>query len=562
MSTALESSLAEPHLHTHPAQPVGRIGRWLSTHYRWIATGTLAAGLLAYGWTTDWFPSSNSVSVASLVTYEVKPKDLPVTVIERGSLDSQVNLQVHCEVDDVRSDGINGTPIVWVITNGSSVSKGDLICELDASAIRAELDEQILGTEESRSLHIQAEANLENQVIQNQTAEDKAKLDVELARLELEMFTHEKMGSHQLAVEAIERQIDDLSNQILASEMSMKLKRNEKSGIESLFKLGYAGKSEMDRSVLSHLQAEAEYAANLNKLQTQLASKEKLDTFEKRMQLLELKGQLSTAEQNLNQVLITNKAKMVQMRALLASRSEQLKKKEERLKRYQDQMAKCKIFAPQDGMVAYATSSRDAEIAEGVPVRPRQHILSIPNLRSMQVKTSVHESVLDRVQPGLKANITVDAFPDRSYTGTVKSVAVLPEQSYYSDVKAYETIITVDEDVYQLKPGMTAVCEVDIAHFPQVHAVPLQAIVQRGGRNWVYVQSGNEVKRRKVELGASNDQYVSITEGVQVGERVVLNPAALVESHQDTNNLESTEPAEPAAATFAASIAEEPTTIN
>ncbi len=510
---------------------------------KWGAPAVIFGCAFLLAWSNQWFGLFAETAKSNFLTYRVEPRDLPITIIERGNLESQTDLQVFCEVDDVRSDGINGTPIVWLISNGASVAKGDLICELDSTAIQAELDEQVLDTEEARSEFIQAEANLENQEIVNQTAEDKARLDLELAKLELEMFEHKEMGSHKLAVEAIERQIDDINNDILAAEMNLKLRRNEKVGIESLFKLGYAGKSEMDRSVLSYLQAEGDYAAALNKLQTQIASREKLASFDRRMQQMELKGKLTTAEQNLKQVVVTNKARMAQMRGILTSRTEQLKKEEERLERYQKMLANCKIYAPQTGMVAYASpsSSRDPEIAEGMPVRPRQHILSIPNLQSMQVETSVHESVLDRIQTDMKVNVTVDAFPDRSYTGTVKSVAVLPESSYYSDTKTYKTLITIDEDVYQLKPGMTAVCEVNVDYLPQVNAVPIQSIVQRAGNNWIYVQNGNSVEKRPVSVGASNDQFVVISEGVEVGDLVILNPGTL---QDDSSESELSQPVE------------------
>ncbi|MCA9134369.1 MAG: hypothetical protein KDA45_14470, partial [Planctomycetales bacterium] len=363
---------------------------------KWMVAALLLAGLVGFAWHKNWFLGGSQGATAGLLTFQVEPRDLPITVIERGQLESQTNLPVYCEVDDYRSDGINGTTIIWIIANGASVSKGDLICELDSSAIRAELDEQILDTEEAKSAFIQAQANLKNQAISNQTSLEKAELDVTLAELELEMFQDPDTGSHQLALATIQRQIEDLNNEILAAEMNLKLRRNDNSGIESLFKLGYAGKSELDRSVLSLLQAEGDYAAKLNKLNTQMASLQNLDSFEKKMQKLQLEGKLRTAQQNLQQVALTNEARLAQMTGVLATRTEQLAKEEERLKRYQTQFANCKIYAPQDGMVAYAprASNRDADIGEGTAVRLRQQIFSIPNLRQMQVETSIHESAL------------------------------------------------------------------------------------------------------------------------------------------------------------------------
>ncbi len=534
------------------------------TRLKWLLLLPLIGGVVIYGRRNAWFGGASSGSSSTLLTYEVVPRDLPITVIERGHLESQTNVQVFCEVDDYRSDGINGTTIIWMIPNGTSVSKGELICELDSSAIQAELDEQILDTEEAKSAFIQAQANLKNQSIENQTSFEKAELDVKLAELELEMFEDPTTGSHQLALEAIERLIDDLNNEILAAEMNLKLRRNETSGIESLFKLGYSGKSELDRAVLSLLQAEGDYAAKLNKLNTQMASRQKLENFEKKMQVLQLEGNLRTCVQNLEQVRLTNEAKIAQMQGILTSRTEQLTKEEERLKRYQDQYAKCKIYAPQDGMVAYAppASSRDPEIAEGAAVRLRQLIFSIPNLRSMQIETSIHESALDRIQPGLSVKVTVDAFADRSYIGTVKSVAVLPERSYYSDTQKYKTVISIDEDVYQLKPGMTAVCEVNVDYLPSVKAIPIQAVVQRGGQNWLYLQQKDQVERRKVDLGPSNDQYVTVTNGVDIGDLVVLNPGGLIDEAGETQSMQDAVAEQQQADAKLVATTEEPSVIN
>ncbi len=559
MSTIVESS----DMHHSERGPLTRRTAIFKGRARWLLALLMVVGAGTYGWQSNWFGTSTGPSTVGLVTFEVAPRDLPITIIERGSLESQTNLQVFCEVDDYRSDGVSGTTIIWIIPNGTSVSQGDLICELDSSAIQTELDEQILDTEEAKSAFIQAQANFKNQSIDNQTSLEKAELDVKLAQLELEMFKDPKSGSHQLALEAIQRQIEDLNNEILAAEMNLKLARNDNTGIESLFKLGYAGKSELDRSVLSLLKAEGDYAAKLNKLNTQMASFQKLNHFERQMQELTLEGRVSTTVQNLKQVALTNDAKLAQMQGIQASRTEQLAKEEERLKRFERQLVNCKVYAPQDGMVAYAppASSRDAEITEGTPVRLRQHIFSIPNLRKMQVETSVHESALDRIQPGLKVDVTVDAFADRAYTGTVKSVAVLPERSYYSDAQKYKTVITIDEDVYQLKPGMTAVSEVKIDYLPGVKAIPIQAIVQRAGQNWLYVKRQDQVERRQVALGLSNDQYVIVTDGVDVGDLVVLNPSGLIDDAKLNRAIEETLAEEPTE-TLVASNDEDPNAIN
>ena len=312
------------------------------------------------------------------------------------------------------------------------------------------------------------------------------------------------------------------------------LKTNEKRGIETLFKLGYAGKHQLDQSQLDLLQSESQYAAKVNKLNTQIATLEKKRKYEKQMEELKLKGKLETAVRKVEQVGRNNEALLAQAKAARDAADEFMKKAEERLERYRKQVELCTIKAPQDGMVAYATADRyyGEEIREGASVRPRQKILSLPNLSTMQVKTSVHESVLDQVKPGLSVGVRVDAFPDRLHPGTVKSVAVLPDQGGYfgSDTKVYQTIITIDEPVERLKPGMTAVTEIHVDRLEKVLAVPVQAIVQVGKESACYVaEQDGTPQRRVVKLGRTNDKLVQILDGVGPGQRVVLNPMAIAE---------------------------------
>ena len=221
-----------------------------------------------------------------------------------------------------------------------------------------------------------------------------------------------------------------------------------------------------------------------------------------------------------------------------------LAKEVELLERYRQQLEKCKIYAPQDGMVAYhvegAVVGGSTSIAEGVAVRDRQPLLTLPDLKRMQVKTAVHESVVDQVRAGQRATVRLDAYPELVYEATVESVAVLPDPGGWmsSDTKVYETIVTIDEDVNRLKPGMTAVVEIHIDHLTDVLCAPVQALVQRGHSTWCYVARDGEIEQRFVEQGRTNDKFIEIRAGLSQGEVVVLNPS-VIERMPDSNNRRS-----------------------
>jgi HlyD family secretion protein len=149
----------------------------------------------------------------------------------------------------------------------------------------------------------------------------------------------------------------------------------------------------------------------------------------------------------------------------------------------------------------------------------------------MQVKTSVHESVQNQISEGLPATIRIDAVNDRSYAGSVKSIGVLPDQGSWhnSDTKMYETYVTIDENVEQLKPGMTAIVEIHVDRIDDILTVPVQAVQQVDESTFLYVERSGRVQRQEVETGRTNDKLVEINSGVNDNDRVVLNPLAVVE---------------------------------
>ncbi|AMV32193.1 Macrolide export protein MacA [Pirellula sp. SH-Sr6A] len=490
----------------------------------WIALLVILAGG-AYGWSSYRRGNNFSHLASQAVWQSVERSNLEIVVLERGSLESQSNIDLVCEVEDVRKDNINGTTVLWMIPNGASVQKDDLVLELDSNPMQEALDEQTLYTENALAEKIQADANLKNQITMNTTAKAEAELLVKLAELELEMYIDKENGTQKLAVDANKRRIDDVNNEILSAQATMELRREEHRGIQSLFKLGYANRNEVRRIELTYLQAEGTFAAKLNQLQTELSTLKKMQVYEQRKELLGLEGKVATAKRSLEQVLRNNEARLAQVQALMRAKDESLKKEEERLARYRAQLEKCKVYAPQSGMVAYP-NNRSMEVREGIPVIFRQKLLSIPNLDAMQVETRIHESALDQVRPGLQVRVTVDAFPQKSYRGTVKSVAVLPEQNSWSgnDTKVYQTIINIDESVAGLKPGMTAVSEIMVQNIPDVLTIPLHAILEKDSKTYVLVRdASNRLQPKPVELGESSDTRVHVLSGLEEGESIAIN---------------------------------------
>ena len=137
---------------------------------RWLILGALGAVCVSAALVgLNWFREQGPAPTQPLIFHTVTPGQLPITVTERGNLESQSNIEILCEVDDIEGDGVLGTQIISIVPNGTSVKEGETLVEFDKTGHQERLDRQILDTEEARATQIQAQAKYENQITQNET---------------------------------------------------------------------------------------------------------------------------------------------------------------------------------------------------------------------------------------------------------------------------------------------------------------------------------------------------------------------------------------------------------
>jgi len=75
---------------------------------------------------------------------------------------------------------------------------------------------------------------------------------------------------------------------------------------------------------------------------------------------------------------------------------------------------------------------------------------------------------------------------------------------------------------------MTAEVEILVAALENVMAVPVAAVFEQRGQTFCCVKKGQEVEKRPVEVGMTNDKFVEVRRGLEQEEEVVLNPRAVV----------------------------------
>jgi hypothetical protein len=173
----------------------------------------------------------------------------------------------------------------------------------------------------------------------------------------------------------------------------------------------------------------------------------------------------------------------------------------------------------------------------GEQVYQRQTIISLPDTSSMMAEIAVHESSVDKIKPGQKANIVMDAFPDQNFGGEVIKVSSLPDQqrSWLSpDIKVYTTQVSIEGTHNFLKPGMSARVEVFVDYAPNALVVPVQVVANRSGKKVCFVVNGGKSVEKEVKTGLFNDTWVQILEGLNEGEEVMLNPPRINETKKES----------------------------
>jgi multidrug efflux pump subunit AcrA (membrane-fusion protein) len=194
-----------------------------------------------------------------------------------------------------------------------------------------------------------------------------------------------------------------------------------------------------------------------------------------------------------------------------------------RLEQIRDVLKGFTVIAPKAGMVIYKRNWDGSKIGVGATMSSWDNVVAtLPNLTEMISKTFVNEIDISKVKTGQKVQIGVDAFPEKQYTGEVTEVANIGEQMRNSNAKVFEVVIRVNEFDSILRPAMTTKNIINTSIIPEVLFLPIECIHTADSVSFVYKVSGQS--KQQIKTGASNENQIIITEGLEEGDEVYLSP--------------------------------------
>jgi len=447
---------------------------------------------------------------ADMPTFAVKQGPLRISVTESGTIQAREQIILKCEVE-------GKTTILTLVEEGTRVKKGDLLVELDGSALLdAKIDQQIR-VQNTEAAFVGARENLAVAENQAKSDIDKAELAFDFAKQDLRKYVE---GEYQNERKKMESEITLAKEELQTAEeklkWSQKLKEKE-----------YISQTELQID---------ELAAHKNKLNLELAENNLrlLEDFTHPRNLAKLESDVNQADMALERTSRKAKADVVQAEADLKAKESEFERQKDKLKKNEEQIAKTKIYAPADGLVIYATSAKtqgprggQEPMVEGREVHEQEELIYLPTAAAVKAVVKVHETSLQKVKPGLPVVVTVDALQGRTFTGRVEKIAPLPDAQMVwlnPDLKVYNTEVYLEGEGDYLRTGMSCKAEIIIEEYDDVIQIPVQAVLRIGGEQTVYVQSSGGFEPRKVKIGLDNNRMIRIIEGLKAGEIVLLTP--------------------------------------
>ncbi len=231
---------------------------------------------------------------------------------------------------------------------------------------------------------------------------------------------------------------------------------------------------------------------------------------------------LDKANRSLDQAIRGYSLKVEQAKSEMRHNKTNLAEQQKRVSDLQNLLLKFDIKAPSPGMVIYKRDRSGAKRKIGSSINPWDNVVAtLPDMSSMISKTYVNEIDVSKVKKNQHVEISVDAFPEKSYTGTVLSVANIGEQLPNADAKVFEVLIEVDGSDPILRPSMTTGNKIITKTVNDVIYIPLES-VQAGVDSipFVYLKRGD---KQIVVLGESNENNVVIEQGLDEGISLYLS---------------------------------------
>ncbi|MDP3726737.1 MAG: efflux RND transporter periplasmic adaptor subunit [bacterium] len=203
------------------------------------------------------------------------------------------------------------------------------------------------------------------------------------------------------------------------------------------------------------------------------------------------------------------------------------------------QLASSTVTAPSAGTVSdlvVAPGMTIGGIGEGATATTAK-IATIKARGTPFAQFNLSEIDVSRVKPGQKATITLDAQPEKTYTGKVLGIDKTGIVS--SGVVNYPVTIQFESEALEILPNMSAGVNIIVDFKDNALLVPASFVQTQEGQSLVRVRQNGQIQQVPVETGLSSEIQIEIISGLSEGDEVLTSTAGGSEGQSSTSPFSS-----------------------
>jgi HlyD family secretion protein len=228
------------------------------------------------------------------------------------------------------------------------------------------------------------------------------------------------------------------------------------------------------------------------------------------------------------------------------------------LQEARDQLAKTVLRAPMDGQVTRVAVEEGEVAVPGTFSRETGLLATVSDMSVIQVNVQVDETDVVRLHLGDSADVTIDAFPDTTFSGRVtkisqSSVTISATASAQADRAVdYNVEVTLDNPPPDVRPDLSATAKVVTATRDSVLSIPIIALTVREHTpistenapadttrksketEGVFVVLNGVAQFRPVKVGIAGEEHFEVLEGVAAGDTIVAGPYQAIRDLADS----------------------------
>ncbi|HEV8379007.1 MAG TPA: hypothetical protein VGQ99_06285 [Tepidisphaeraceae bacterium] len=445
--------------------------------------------------------------------------ELRVTVVEDGKLRAIKN---HSIFPQLRGQ----SRITWLVPEGSTVKKGDKLVEFEKKPLQEILQTKTTELEGARREIVVKEEALTIQRSTAKAAVAAAETKKTDAKSALDVYRNLE-GPKKL--NELETAINDARGKLTTAQKT--LGDAQKKMDDQLFV-----EDDQRKGVEKEVTAAKEQAESLKKLvDTQVMQQKIFRRYDYPQSIRTKAAALDNANLEVDKARVQASSEVHQKEEEVAKQRDIINRLTREIADLNEQIEKCTLSAPLDGMVLYGDPNNahpwyngESQIRVGMDWYGSNTLMTIPDLSAFEVTIAIGEEYRGKLKTGCPAKITLDAIPGLSLTGQLKTISNLARnrvQWDQSSPKVFDGTLSLEKADSRMVSGMTTRVEIVAEVVPNVLTVPIEAVFNDNGVPVCYVRKGPESERREVKPGKSNDHFVEIMAGLNDGEQVDLIPA-------------------------------------